>query len=257
MVASRRMCPDPYIRSICAFTLPGGQIPDQKHDRASKWNQRNCPWDEHMRSYEFVGSKKPNPLHQHLRWSRMTWCWSSVVKPMRPQHFRGMGHGRRRTMAESSGSDQGFFHFEAVEIGWNDLQKGGRVWKLQSFYLNLLKTSKSAYEDVYLDILITYTYYICMYVADFNGFSCRDALKDPLFLQAFHPQTFHCRCKALEDVWATCGRDLMDCGLWRELWLRWMQGPNDRSGCQWMLDYDLGISIESFLVGQLEASSNG
>ena len=98
---------------------------------------------------------------------------------MRPQHFRGMGHGRRRTMAESSGSDQGFFHFEAVEIGWNDLEKGGRVWKLQSFYWNLLKTSKSAYEDMYLIVFI-YTYnlymYVCMYVADFNGFSCRDAL---------------------------------------------------------------------------------
>lgn len=93
----------------------------------------------------------------------MTWCWSSVVKPMRPQHFRGMGHGRRRTMAESSGSDQGFFHFEAVEIGWNDLEKGGRVWKLQSFYWNLLKTSKSAYEDMYLIVFI-YTYNLYMYV---------------------------------------------------------------------------------------------
>lgn len=177
---------------------------------------------------------------------------------MRPQHFRGMGHGRRRTMAESSGSDQGFFHFEAVEIGWNDLEKGGRVWKLQSFYWNLLKTSKSAYEDMYLIVFI-YTYnlymYVCMYVCGWFQwiFLPRCALRSIVFAGFSSSNIPLLRCKALEDVWATCGRDLMDCGLWRELWLRWMQGPNNRSGCRWMLDCDVGISIESLSLGQLEA----
>ena len=172
MVASKWMCPDQYIRiyirSICAFTLPGGQIRDQKYDRASKWNQTYCSWDEH----EFLGSDKPNPLHKHLRWSRMTWCWSSVVKPMRPQHFRGKGHGRRRTMAESSGSDQGFFHFDAVGKLDETILKRVEGCGSYNYFIWIFWRRLSLPMNIYIYI---YTYYICMWLI-FKGFSCRDAL---------------------------------------------------------------------------------